>query len=250
MNLGSGIYTITNVAHLNRAGLPNDNHGESIVGRIPYGNDVALVEQWYLEFSPPSRYIVRNMQYQRYFSTEMCPKPNGAVFGASAHYWWNIDADTLDQDVYRLNHIHQCSIKIFRLMTDPHWRWNRCNSPNKETIAGQLDWRDLPRNYVLQFPQHFSVISLGEVVAEAEADGEFKTNSQMFRLTLCVKDTSAFRTFASSVLHDDEVQVTLQFHTFRFYPADPGDRPSDWNYVYRKPWNKDLVFKGMLLLYL
>lgn len=45
MALESGVFTITNVAHLNRACLPSGDHGEGVIGRIPYGKDVPHAEQ-------------------------------------------------------------------------------------------------------------------------------------------------------------------------------------------------------------
>lgn len=55
-----------------------------------------------------------------------------------------------------------------------------------------------------------------------------------------------FTAFASSILCDDHIQVTLEAHKFRFYPRKSVERPADWHYVYEALLRKDLTFEGRL----
>lgn len=64
--------------------------------------------------------------------------------------------------------------------------------PDQETMLVQLKWQYLPRHFVLQFPQPFFVLYHGEVVAEAEAESEFKTQSEVLYARLRAQDTSAY----------------------------------------------------------
>lgn len=54
-----------------------------------------------------------------------------------------------------------------------------------------------------------------------------------------------FTAFASSILCDDHIQVTLEAHKFRFYPRKSVERPADWHYVYEALLRKDLTFEGL-----
>ncbi|CCM06685.1 uncharacterized protein FIBRA_08972 [Fibroporia radiculosa] len=114
-----------------------------------------------------------------------------------------------------------------------------------ECLGVQFEWKSLPPNFVLHFPEPLLIVHHSEVVAEVFVEDEFKTSSGILYATIRAKDTAAFTSFASSVLLDDDIQVSLQAHKFRYYPADPVDRPADWQYLYRLRWKKDMTFKGL-----
>jgi len=119
------------------------------------------------------------------------------------------------------------------------------HSPEHEHIDVQIEWKGLPVDSILQFPEPLSVLYHGDLIAEAVADDELKTNTGILGLTLRAKDTPAFSSFASSILRDDDIQVSLEAHKFRFYPRNISERPSDWEYIYQMPLKKDMTFKGL-----
>ncbi|KAF9804393.1 hypothetical protein IEO21_09405 [Rhodonia placenta] len=105
---------------------------------------------------------------------------------------------------------------------------------------------DLPGDHIIEFPDPLAVLYHGEVIADAEVD-EYKTSADTpLRMSLHARDTPAFTAFASSILCDDHIQVTLEAHKFRFYPRKSVERPADWHYVYEALLRKDLTFEAGL----
>lgn len=115
----------------------------------------------------------------------------------------------------------------------------------QRNISVEIEWTDLPRDHIIEFPDSLAVLYHGEVIADAEVD-EYKTSADTpLRMSLHARDTPAFTAFASSILCDDHIQVTLEAHKFRFYPRKSVERPADWHYVYEALLRKDLTFEGL-----
>ncbi|PCH36498.1 hypothetical protein WOLCODRAFT_20578 [Wolfiporia cocos MD-104 SS10] len=276
--LKSGCYTITNVAHSNRARMSNEDDKEPIMCWVPYGGGVVQEEQ--------------NVRFNRYMATSPHATLNGSVFGTVDIYWWHVYADASGPDVYRIcttasardtgilslslpderEGTPTTNVEKITLMKwgvdlqslwkiEPYPRVIRKTFPFKDdsylslrllehiprqnAIKLHLYWGGLPPGKIIKFTRPLSVFFHDEMVASAEVDDELETQIGTLQLSLLARDTYAFSTFIEAILYADVLQVSFESNAFQCYPAEPQYKSPDWKYVYTASWRKNLTFRGM-----
>ncbi|PCH34698.1 hypothetical protein WOLCODRAFT_145455 [Wolfiporia cocos MD-104 SS10] len=275
MSLRTGTYTITNVRFLNRLRLPNSDGEEPVVGKIPLGDDIPPEDQWQISRTPGDHTIrcsIRNVKFGNYLSTRPHTSEGEPIFGASREYCWNLYADAIEDNIYRIctppnsrdgstlslalnDESDYTPIEEFPRIARRPFPFQQDESsvslrllqqkPDQETMLVELEWTGLSSGYIIEFMDPISVIFHGEIVGDALVNNGFETSSEIVHASLRARDTNAFRDFAQSVLCAEQVQISFLIGGFRYYPADATRRPSDWEYIYRRSWKKDLSFRGL-----
>ncbi|KZT00980.1 uncharacterized protein LAESUDRAFT_500067 [Laetiporus sulphureus 93-53] len=231
------------------------------------------------------RYTIRNVKYNQYASFEMNPEVASPVFGSRGEGWWvvtEMDSNQYGEDTYSIVCYHHSGlswtlpdegdntpIELHPFARDRRSLWKIAPYPplpkrpfpftdrsilslrsveqtaDTQYLHVQFEWIALPPNTVLEFPEPLLIVFHSEVIAEVQVEGEFKTNGHILFGTLRADDTNAFASFASTVVRDDDVQVSLEIYKFKYYAEETPESSPDRQYTYRHAWKKNFTFKGL-----
>ncbi|KAI0916296.1 hypothetical protein AcW1_009888 [Taiwanofungus camphoratus] len=221
-----------------------------------WASSIDDTEKWSLEHCGEDRYTIENAAFKkRFIGTRHSSQATNQIFGTATPYWWKIIQRTADayiiyppdnpslsvslQDgsnqtpiellnaapadrfnLWKISPWPPVDEKEFPYVHDLSVSLDRAEANNDDGgFTAYTSWKGLQQNYILHFPEPILVCYRGHVVAEAHMPGPQMTTSSGLKSSaiLHIKDSTAFETFASSVLNDSEIQVVLKARKFKFF---------------------------------